>query len=174
MKLDPLAVDDTVAYPRMIALLACLEQEIAARHLPGFCFIGLVPGGEAAFDHCGDCDDDSGCGGMAWVLETTEYASTSRPPSPDVTSSGCGSQMLTQLQLGIQRCMPAGGDDGTPPTADELHATTRLQMADKAAMRAAILCCFAKDDALSVQLGTYTPSIPSGGCVGGTWTVNVW
>lgn len=169
----PDATEDLVAYPQMIRLLACFEEEVAKRKLPGFCFIGLLPGSEAAEEHCGNCDT-GGCGGMAWVMLSTQYASSVSPPAPDTTVTGCTPGMLTQLTLATRRCMPMGDDNGNPPTVDELLATTRLQMADMAAMRAAILCCFAKDENIAVQLGTYVPSLPSGGCVGGGWTVNFW
>jgi hypothetical protein len=86
--------------------------------------------------------------------------------------------MAFELEIGIVRCKPAGSASGVrgyvPPTLEQNVAALRLQTADIAAMRRAVLCCFGQDDDTDYILGTYTPIAPEGDCLGGVFNVFVW
>jgi hypothetical protein len=171
-------IEDTVAYPAMLALTLCLCEEMAASELPDPCFCGVLPGAEVAMDYCGDCGD--GKCGAAWVRLVSEYPSQTFPQPLDglAQSGGCAVPSAIQLEMGIVRCAPTGETVGTgdasvyyPPTVQEQLNAARLQTADKAAMRRAIACCLAtKPDGSRREyiLGAYTP-IGGGDCLGGVW-----
>lgn len=165
-------VDDTRVYPAMEKMLICLEQTMAERNLPEPCRKALYPGGETPLDVCG-CGV-SGCG-MIWVRLVNGFDSTS-PPLQSATSSRCGGQTVFTLEVGVARCAPAPDQKGNPPSVEDLWEATRLQMADMAAAKRAITCCFtaATDEDYAVMLGAYSPLPPSGDCVGGSWQVTLW
>lgn len=173
-------VEDNIAWETMVQLAACLCTTLEERGLPSTCQCSVVPGPLAIMDYCGSCGKGTNgekCGGQAWVRLVTEYPSTSFPTS-DTTANNCGSTMAYTLEVGIARCQPTGKANSitgvTPPTMEELVEATRLQMADKAAMRAAIACCLDDDDKdLTYVLTGYTPT-GAGDCGGGAWAVTIW
>jgi hypothetical protein len=77
------------------------------------------------------------------------------------------------VEVGVARCLPTVGDrQGSPPEDQDLFNTARLQLADMAAMRRAILCCFAGGDVDHV-LGNFDPGLSMGGCLISSWTLTV-
>lgn len=172
-------VEDEIAWDAMVRLSACLCTTIAERGLPEPCKCGPVPGPMAILDMCGACrSSGSNCGGQAWVRFVTEFPSTTFP-SPDQTEAKCSSPMAYTLEVGIARCLPMPQSNGVrgyvPTTLDQDLEATRLQMADKAAIRAAIACCFGTSaDDITYTLGGYTPLQNTGDCGGGVWTVTIW
>lgn len=178
--MDPYT-EDLIAWPIMVKLAGCVCTTLADRKLPGTCRCSVVPGPMAVMDQCGACSKTGGdsCGGQAWVRLVNEYPSSTFP-SADQTESNCDSPTAYQLEVGIARCLPIGTGNSISgykaPTTEQLLDATRLQMADKAAMKAAIKCCLASDDEddLTYILGTYQPMQVTGDCGGGFWTVTVW
>lgn len=171
-------IDDTVAFPVLEALAACLCQEIAAADLPEPCFCGVLAGQLVANEHCGseDCAGDGCTGGQAWVRLAGVYPS-SQFPVQDQDQATCATLLAVEIEVGVARCAPVVSDEGgamegDAPTLAQWHATTRLQMADMAAMRRAVLCCLGARSR-DYLLGAYAPFGPEGGCVGGIWTVTV-
>lgn len=157
--------DDHLVWPALTELVTCLCSTIEERGLPDLCFCGLVPGEQVAWDYVGA----SGGDGMAWVRLMNVYPSTTFPTT-DSTLRSCASPLAAQVELGILRCAPMPGDDGTPPSMAAQWEATRLQMADMRALYAAVKCCYAKHKDAMV-LGQYAPAGPAGGVVGGTWQV---
>ncbi len=171
--------DDTLAWPVMVKLAACLETTLAARKLPAVCRTSVVPGPQAIIEACsgGACNGD--CGGQAWVRFSAEYPYSSFP-TQDTTAAICYTPRAFVLEVGIARCIPTGKASSiggfTPPSVQQLVDATRLQMADKAAMVAAIQCCLGDGDEfdhLSYVLGQYQPMQIPGDCGGGVWTVTI-
>ena len=165
----------------MVNLAACVEQAIEDRGLPSVCRSTPVPGPLAIMDSWGSCSGSprpgaKPCGGQAWVRLTTEFPSGNFP-QPDLTGATCQSPVAITFEVGIARCMPVGKANAingiTPPTAEELIEATRLQLADMAAIKAAIRCCFADEDT-TYSLGQYQPLQIAGDCGGGFWLVTVW
>lgn len=165
-------VEDDIAYPLMLALVSCLAETLERRGLTTPCFIGLVPG-DSQYLACGECDD--GRCGSAWVRLQSEYPSRNFP-AQDQDAVKCGGLMAYIIEIGVLRCVPTINADGTGPDVAEQLASTRIQMADKAALKAAI-CCLAdrgfRGRPLRYSLGTYTPTPFQGGCGGGFWTVTI-
>jgi hypothetical protein len=58
----------------------------------------------------------------------------------------------------------------TPPTLEQNVEALRLQLADMAAMRRAVECCFG-DAEIDYILGSYNPITVEGDCLGGVFTV---
>ena len=175
----PEFIEDDITWPMMVKLAGCLCTTLEERGLPGTCQCTVVPGPIAVMDACGACSKSgTACGGQAWVRLVNEFPS-SRFPQPDTTSAKCGSPMAYVLEVGVARCLPqppANGISGMGMVpVEDLVAATRLQMADKAAMKAAIQCCLdERDSDLTYVLGQYQPMQATGDCGGGTWTVTIW
>lgn len=161
-------VEDFLIYPHMVALAACLCAEIVASGLAEPCFCGITEGTEANLD-CGSCEN--GCG-AAWVrldsaVPTTDF------PNANTSSAKCNTDVAFILEVGVTRCFtPFADERGNPVGVAEHLASTRDQLADMAAMRRAIACCFATGDTEYV-LGAYSPIPFAGGCGGGSWQVTV-
>lgn len=160
--------EDLLIYPAMVRLSGCLCAELVASELPTPCFCGVIPGTESNLD-CGNCKD--GCG-AAWVRLATGFPSSDFPIISN-TLQNCGTPLAFQLEVGITRCFsPFADRSGNAPGVEENLRQTRLQLADMAAMRRAIACCFADVDT-DYMLGPYLPLSFQGGCGGGFWTVYV-
>jgi hypothetical protein len=166
--------EDTSIYPRMIELSACLCTEIENSGLPTPCSCGPMVGG-LVLDYCGTCKDGS-CGGQAWVRLVQAFPSTDFP-SQLLELRNCTAPLAFELEIGIVRCKPVGTSSGVrgfvPPSLEQNVSALRLQTADIAAMRRAVLCCFGETDTDYI-LGTYTPISPDGDCLGGVFNVYVW
>jgi hypothetical protein len=86
--------------------------------------------------------------------------------------------MAYNIEVGVARCAPMGelgGPNGyVPPSVMENVEGIRIQLADMAAMRRAIQCCFGSAERDYI-LGPYTQvDVNGGGCLGGTFVVTVW
>lgn len=174
----PEFTEDSLAWPIMVKLVACLESTLVERGLPGVCRATVVPGPLAVIEACGNGNCDGTCGGQAWVRFNLEFPYT-QFPTQDTLAARCGTSRAFQLEVGIARCLPVGKANAiggfTPPTVQQMVDATRLQMADKAAMVAAIECCLADADdfGLDYVLGQYQPMQVQGDCGGGTWLVTI-
>lgn len=172
--------EDPVAWQTMIDLTACLCTTVVDRGLPELCLCAPVPGALAILDSCGSCKKagDAKCGGQGWVRFVNEYPSR-QFPQPDNQGATCEVPSAFVLEVGIARCLPVGKANSingyTPPSLEQYVEATRLQMADKAAIKAAIKCCLATPDKdLTYTLGQYTTIQASADCGGGMWTVTIW
>ncbi len=166
--------EDTAIYPKMIELSACLCEEITASGLPEPCSCGPMIG-SLVLDYCGTCKDGS-CGGQAWVRLVQAFPSTDFP-NQLTDLRNCNAPLAFELEIGVARCKPIGTASGVrgyvPPTNEQNIEALRLQTADIAAMRRAVMCCFGADDTDYI-LGSYTPFPTVGDCLGGTFNVYVW
>lgn len=170
-------IEDDTAWPTMVRLAGCLCMELEKRQLPGTCECAVVPGPLAVIDSCGECKKAGvTCGGQAWVRLSNEYPSSSFP-SASQDEGNCNAPMAYVLEIGVARCLKVGKSNAitgfVQPTMEQKLEDTRLQMADKRAMRAAIQCCMDDGDVTYV-LGNYTPMQATGDCGGGFWTVTIW
>lgn len=162
-------VEDTSVYPTMVSLRDCLCAELEKSDLPTTCFCDIMPGTSDGFIDV-DCDGDDNCGGSAWVRLVNVFPS-SRLPEQEIGLGG-GTFLAAELEVGVARCITAIDDDGTAPDAVTQHMDTRLILADMAAMRRAISCCFrGRDREEDWMLGAYTPLPGLGGVGGGSWQV---
>lgn len=149
------------------ALLDCFTEQLAACGVP-VCRANLVPGINAAFDHCCGCDD--GGEGQAWV------AVKQIVPQPVGGGGKCGWFFRATLELGIVRCAAAQDAKGNPPSPETLDAEGAAGMRDASIARTAILCCWAEVAGIDPgdwAIGTYLPLGPEGGCAGGATLVTV-
>lgn len=151
---------------RLVALEACVGEALVDRGSGDVCWLGVLPGSEVALDFCTECDRDR-CG-MAWVRLTQAYPSTVFPDQ-DVEFRNCRTRLAYVVEVGVARCLPLTVDN-SPPEAADMLTTTLSVTDDMLALRYAVQCCFG--DSVHV-LGAWQPFGPDGGCVGGTWTVQV-
>lgn len=171
-------VEDLEIYPLMLELVGCLCTEITESELPAVCRCEVMPGGTYTLDF--GPNELSAGNGQAWVRLVAAGATfpgdTGENQSPILLNTRCSTPLVFELEVGISRCEPVGvtrGNKFTPPTATEQAGAVRLYTADLAAMKRAILCCFADKvgDDVEIGLGVYQ-SLPSeGGVGGGTWQV---
>jgi len=165
--------EDTIIYPTMIALSACLCTEIEDSGLPTPCACGPIVG-SLVLDYCGTCADGK-CGGQAWVRLVDAFPSVVFP-TPLTDLNNCNAPLAYQLEVGIVRCKPVGTSSGVrgyvPPSTEQQVEALRLQLADMAAIRRAINCCFSSDvDDIDYIMGSYVPVSPDGDCLGGAITL---
>src|SRR5262245_54428037 len=144
-------------------LLSCVCQSI--NNVKPVCDCVMLPGFEAAFYYCGECED--GKCGMAWVnlISVFPYQTFPNP----VIDTRCQLPLAMTAQIGVVRCMPTPDSAGNPPPAEDLVEATSLQMADMAALYRAVYCCGAAYKAI----GQWTSIGPLGDCVGGMWNVHL-
>lgn len=155
---------DTLVYPGLETLAACLCEELATSLGGVPCFCGVVPGRIVPMDFC-DCAT-TGCG-MAWVRLDAMFPSRAFPTQ--TTDARCNDPLASRIELGVTRCLPGMDAQGNPPGVVEQSNAVAVQMADAMAMRRAIACCYGPNSKDYV-LGTYQPVGPQGSCGGGTWT----
>lgn len=170
-------VEDDVAWPTMIQLAACLCTTLEERGLPAPCQCTVVPGPMAVIEACGACSSTGEkCGGQGWVRFVNEFPSRNFP-NADNTGASCDTPMAYVLEVGVSRCLPTGKVNSisgyTSPSMEAMVEATRLQMADKRAMIAAIKCCLDDGD-LTYTIGQYTTIQAAADCGGGMWTVTIW
>lgn len=154
--------EDQGVWPHLVALRDCLRDAIEKRGLPMPCLLEVFPGSFTPFDTPEE--------GQAWVRLAQAFPTVQFPNQTQDWRSSCGTNLAYVIEVGIIRCAPQMSEGGDMPTAEEEFEATRLQMADMAAMRLAIQCCFARRPAL---LGAYTPLGPEGLALGGTWSVTI-
>lgn len=149
-------------------LATCLCAQIEADGGPEPCFCGVIPGDAAVPSYAGNCQDQCG---MAWVRLMSSYPS-SGVGNVNSLPGNCASEADAVIEVGLVRCMPQGNAFGDGPTPADLLAAADLQMAGLQTMKTAIVCCpgYSSKDWV---LGGYTPLGPTGGLVGGTWTVTL-
>lgn len=152
--------EDTQLWPVMLDLLNCYEQELTDRGLHNLCMVTLAPGAEV--------DTLRAEEGIAWVGISSAYPSTTFPTQDGGTTS-CSTNTVGVLELGLLRCIKV--KERTSLTPAEAAEYMKVQMADYAAMRAAVRCC-ATAAGLMV-LGSYRPIGPEGGVYGGAVSVSV-
>lgn len=169
---DPGAVPDLMALPFAEKLLDCLCGELATSYGGPVCQCCLRPGGTLPpMDTCG-CNCDEGNNGQASVQVTRVYPSA-RFPIEGIQSwdHACkGSAMwVADLTMAVYRCVSVLGDDGTPPSCDQLEHDARVIAGDRYAMMRAFGCCnWTEWDRFP---GAWLPVPPQGGCAGGVMTV---
>lgn len=162
--------EDREVYPTMVALKDCLCEELAKCGNPSLCFCDLVPGISDGFIDVGECDEG---GGSAWVRLVQTYMTTDFP-TPEVSVSDYQS-LVAELEVGCVRAITSIDEDGTAPDAVTQHMDTRMLLADMAAMKRAIRCCFGDpmEPTQDYALGGYTVAAGIGGAGGGYWRVFV-
>lgn len=148
-------------------LATCLCAGVKSAGLPEPCFCGVMPGDAVARDYCDPCDD--GRCGAVWA-RLVSIASESQLPDGGTTAICNLVIPVLNIEVGAVRCAPMPDSDGTPPDEAAMLGATQIQIVEAGVMHDAIACCADKYD---VVLGSYTPTGPAGGCLGGIWTAQV-
>lgn len=164
-------VTDPLVAPLALALLQCLETEVARTASPPG-KVELRPGTDpvaliaTSLDEC--------CLGLALVQPGPVFPTTTFP-LPDETAQKCGPvQWAVTLDLAVLRCAPTG-DASTLPTAEQWAATALAVLDDGAAMRRALCCFLALPDLRGRRflVGQGDPLPVEGACTGSTYRVTV-
>lgn len=167
-------VEDGGAYPIAVALLACVEEEFNASGLGPACRAAIMYGAGVPFDNCG-CGGDGECGHTGDIIVQLQGAFPSTSfPNQDAGATPCAPSMAYTFEVFATTCAPI--EDGMGAEAEDLLAASRIQYAQMAAMRRAILCCFPQKGGKAgreVVLGNYAPAPNGGDCIGGSWTLTV-
>jgi hypothetical protein len=165
--------EDVRFWPALLELASCLCAEIAEAGLPEPCFCGILPGDLVPLDYCQECD--GGKCGMAWVrtvnIQEQRVSRYDSMEGSSIRARNCTAPLDMIVEVGVTRCAPMPESDGTPPSMAEQLDSARLVMADQAAALRAIRCCL--DSKYPIRVGTWLPMGPSGGCIGGAWTVTI-
>ena len=146
--------------PLLAATLACADAALD----PQVGRASLYPGAEIAYDDC--------CDGQVWV-RLISLTPAGNPTATRTTANPCGVLMwAATIGIGALRCAATLDDQGNAPTPAQLTADTHQMTADAAALSQAIQCCLTPQVNRATIL-RWDPLGPSGGCVGGEWTVTV-
>lgn len=132
-------VDEEFFLPRLMRLTDCLREELVKNGSPATCYHGLMVGGIRPLGLT-DCTD--GDCGVSWVggLESFPSAIFPQPDVPGVTT--CGKPWAMRVELGVARCYPRPVGKAANPGAQPMFDANRLFMADMAAMKRALTCCW--------------------------------
>jgi hypothetical protein len=137
------------------------DETSGCRLTKDVCRVVLAPGGEIAWDTCGE-STCAGKDGQLWAL----------PLSMTVTDEGPCERITFDAEIGIIRCAAPPGADGEPPSEEAVLADAELQAADADSIRYVIDCCEGRSERLrGIVLTSWRALGPTGGCVGGQWNV---
>ena len=155
-------------------MLTVLLQELSsaledADLLESMCAITVYPGNAVPVDYVGGEE----CGGMAWVRHVSSNP-TVRFPNADVSVDNCAYSLAHTVEVGIIRPSPIPESDGsTIDLPDDIaHFNSSMELADDMILMKEAIQRAAKSIDF-VILGSYIPTGPEGGAVGGTWTITV-
>lgn len=129
---------------------------------PAPCRVAVYPGIQVPWDSC-----ESGCGGgdsdgQLWANLVSFTA----------TGQGACQRITFTALVGIVRCEKGKLTDEGFPAAELTEADATQQAADADSIWRAFYCCENRPDALrDISLVNWTALGPSGGCVGGQWTM---
>lgn len=169
-----MAIADPIALPHAEALLECFRTTIADTiNPPGEV---CLRGGDIVNILVSVSKDECKCG-LAWVRVANVYPSTSDQfPAPDQGAiTSWPGRWAVALEMGVARCAPVGTAQ-VLPTCEAWTNSAQETLADAAAMRRAVACCYRTnpdtEDTL-IALGLWEPLPIEGGCTGGTMTIVV-
>jgi len=134
---------------------------------PPPCRVVLSPGLDIAWDSCGEagCADPDGRDGQLWANITTMATVNS--------SAGSCERINWTADIGIVRCAATLQEDGSAPTVAAEEHDAWQQAADADMLWQAIRCCPTRPESVQdITLVNWTALGPSGGCVGGVWTIS--
>lgn len=142
------------------SLRECFVSELLRRSRP-VCFLPIRWGATPLPAQRCDCTCEDGGEGEGWVrIVSTAPVVAGRP------RAGCGVVAWdVRVELGLWRCAPSLGEDGSVPS-DAIYDAHASQMhKDVLAIQGVFTCCdwLAQADYV---VETISPSGPNGGCVG--------
>lgn len=148
----------------------CRELRLADRPEP--CFCGVLGGSIVPLDYCQPCSDGGKCG-MAWVRATSLGHDDFVLGRERLRrkSSACATPLFVTLEVGVARCAPTLDEQGDLPSMAEQFDAAQGQTLDMLAALKAVRCY---DSITNYDLHTWTPMGPEGGCLGGTWSLNIY
>jgi hypothetical protein len=155
----------------ILALLESVRNELAVSGGGPVCDACFYPGSAASYDFCGPgmCSCDDGSDGMLYIVVEGVYPYTVFGGGMDARISQCAASLAARVRVGVVRCVPVGDESDPFPSCDELMDASLRQMADMRAMRTALTCT----QGVNVLLRQYDSDVASGGCVGGSWLLDV-
>lgn len=147
-------------------LLGALVEELRDAGTADVCAAAVYPGDAVPLDY-------AECGVMAWV-RLVSVNPTIGFPAADVTADSCAWRLAYDVEMGVMR--PSLIPEVVLSTVDlptdaENTASAGAQFSDMMAMHYALLA--ARKDIEHLIPGSYTPTGPIGGTVGGTWSVTL-
>lgn len=158
-------IDDVDVWPLLGRLRDSVLREVTRSGAAPLGAFAVYPGREPVLDE--------GCSSFGYVVATAVFP-TQTFPTPAVTpEASCASSLAVAVEVGIWRCAPmpksARRGEYVAAPASEQYEAARVQFADMALLRRAVLNAGFTD----MALGTYLPAGPAGGLVGGYWTATV-
>ena len=168
--------DDTTIFDIADWLLECSRAAIAqtSAGAPGRRYVSV---GRPAHDNC--CAG----GGQLTVAKIRNYPSDEFPTASTQSTPCGGRYLVVQFEIEVVRCAPVPANDGTPPSAELLHASAREAEVDARAVYKGVRCCMAErvrhwqDGGWAAGFEGYidnqVPITPEGGCNGSRTTVVV-
>lgn len=152
------------SFRRVLDYLSAPQADRSCPLTPEPCRVAVYPGGEVAWDSCESLGCSSGKDGQLWIAAQ---------PATVVEEGGGCRRIIWTAQIGIVRCAAGPRSDGSPPAVADVEADAAQQAADSAAIQRALTTETLTDGwgLLGVELVSWAPLGPNGGCVGGAWTI---
>src|SRR5690606_12086906 len=122
--------DDADIWPQLVKLRDCLEDTLTERNLLPSCGVRLMPG---------ELPDFAGADETAWVRLVNSFFVETFPNATSAKHVPASTEAAA-VELTIVRCITVDAH-GNPLKPEELREFTRVQMADRAALVAAVKCC---------------------------------
>lgn len=111
--------------------------------------------------------------GQAWITIGDTYPVSTFPARLETVERCPRTEMAQQYVVGVYRCAPVMGENGEPPSCEELDAAAFRQTQDAQIIRKAIRCAMAAMPRTRYLLTTGSPLPPRGGCMGYAQTLLV-
>lgn len=142
-----------------------------ADRLPGRVY--LAPGDTTAWDDC--CGSEGEAAGQLYLRVAAIFPTGLPFPDPyRKPSVPCGAPLVGMtLGIGTVRCAHTVDDYGTAPTAEELTGDALALLEDSTLIWKALQQLDTVPGVRSVQIGSWAPDGPLGGCESGEWEVTV-
>ena len=129
----------------------------------------VVPGLSVPWDECCPCSNYRE--GQAWV-RISQVQATDAFPGGAGPHRCAPKQYAVDLAVGVLRCAHTIDDAGNAPSASTITDDAGKVSRDRAILRDAIIGPYFGDlEPGDAVLRTWSPLGPSGGCVGGEWTL---
>jgi len=158
------------------ALLACLQNALAAPHIAPIAPEYVMLRGGAEVTPLLGTGDDECCRGLGWVRIAGKSGLLEINDPGGNGLDGCFRQRrVVTLELGTARCAPSAPVSGVP-TEDQWAQAVTLMDADSGAMEEAVCCLAAMRDDLrlgDLAVREYTPFGPDGNCLGATMLIDI-
>lgn len=122
----------------------------------------------------GQVPHDNCCEGQLWIAVDRIFVYENFP-TPSTKAITCAPTLGAEMSIGILRCAPTSGNDGSPPSFMDLDASSALTLREGAIIMSSLICCLIQNGPRHRRFNVtgQVPVGPLGGCIGTITRFNV-